>query len=139
MSTNFSNPEHQKQETNCLYNIFQQNEFPQNFIQKNAYVYVKCLCKRQYCHISKISQKQPIDYYNHMASLYNRNQLKPPKNILKNKQKSPVIQELKTRVIYNIQFKDCNRYCVGQTGRRLAECIHIYQAARRHDENTLIS
>lgn len=42
---------------------------------------VHMLCKRQYYHISKTSQKQPIDYYNHMASLCNRNQLKPKKHL----------------------------------------------------------
>ena len=60
-------------------------------------------------------------------------------NIL-SKAKDPVAQEEKTGVIYNVQCKDCKTHYVGQTGRRLAEHIHEHQlAARRHNENSLIS
>eukprot|EP00061_Rhincodon_typus_P014590 g41700.t1 len=46
----------------------------------------------------------------------------------------------RTKVIYKIPCKDCEKHYIGQTGRKLATRIHEHQlATKRHNQYSLIS
>eukprot|EP00061_Rhincodon_typus_P017311 g45949.t1 len=63
-----------------------------------------------------------------------------PRTLVLSQSKDPLPAMDRTKVIYKILCRDCEKHYIGQTGRKLTISVHEHQlATRRHDQYSLIS
>ena len=128
-----------------LYQTFQDNGYPRNFIRR-------CLRRQHRINNPRTNENRrvSIPYIKNIAEMtarilqqYGLSVAYKPINTLRHtlSRTKPNRNPMdKTNVIYQISCRDCEKQYVGQTGRRLSTRLHEHQLAiRRHDPSSLIS
>jgi hypothetical protein len=147
--THCSTDEAKRKEENYLFRIFQNNGYPRNFIRRSK--------KKRTSRQQEQQQQQPqtnnrvvLPYVKNVSELTARllqthgitTAHKPNATLRKliSKPKDRTDGNNKNNVIYQIDCENCNKYYIGQTGRKLSTRIKEHKAAiRRHDPLSLIS
>lgn len=141
--THCSTPELRKEEQRHLFAIFQRNGYPKNFIFRN-------MKSGSTNGATSIVSRVTIPYIRDVSEAAARLLLPlgvlvahKPVATLRNtlsKVKDKRSTGDSSNVIYKIPCQDCNKYYVGQTGRKLNTRISEHrQAIKRHDQASLVS
>ncbi|GAA55527.1 hypothetical protein CLF_108233 [Clonorchis sinensis] len=144
--THCSTTELRKKEENYLFRVFQKNGYPRNFIKRS----LKKKTTQQQQQREQATRRVVLPYIHNISELTTR--LLAQKGIVVAHKPNATLRKLISRpkgsqdktkrnnVVYQINCNNCNKFYVGQTGRKLCTRMKEHNAAvRRHDPLSLIS
>ncbi|CAH8666661.1 unnamed protein product [Dicrocoelium dendriticum] len=145
--THCSTPQLRRAEEDYLFNLLKRNSYTKGFI-------LRCLASQKVARHTSTNvtaeKRTTLPYVNGISEMATRLLLPfevkvahQPTEIIRSKLfkvNDKLSKEEETGVIYKICCRNCDKYYVGQTGRKLGTRLHEHcLAVRRHDQNSLMS